>query len=72
MSKKKEEEEDEFKKSMQDSAQIDQVSAGLRQSAPVLWNFFNLLMKEGFKREEAYGLTRAMLIYGIGDDDEEE
>jgi len=65
------EEEDEFKKSMQDSAQLDQVSAGLRQSAPVLWNFFNLLIKEGFKRDEAFSLTRAMLIYGIGDDNEE-
>jgi len=66
-----EEEEDEFKKSMQDSAQLDQASAGLRQSAPVLWNFFNLLMKEGFERDEAFSLTRAMLIYGIGDENEE-
>jgi len=45
----KEEDEDDFKKSMQDSAQLDQVSAGLRQSAPVLWNFFSLLIKEGFE-----------------------
>ena len=67
----KEEEEDDFKKSMQGRAQLDQVSAGLRESAPVLWSFFNMLMKEGFKRDEAFSLTRAMLIYGIGDESEE-